>query len=100
MGYTKVCNHPQSSTTIHNHSKNHPQPSTTTYNYPQNHPQPPITIHNHPKVIQKNQNLSQTVICYCTLDANAETDAGFDSNMKQWYIYMCACVSVYKLYIL
>ena len=65
------------------------QPSTTTH-----HPQPPKkTTHNHPKVTQKSQNLSQT--CYCNLDVNAETGVSFDSDMKQWYIYMFVCVYIY-----
>ena len=32
MGYTKVCNQPQPSTTTHNH----PQPATTTQKLPKN----------------------------------------------------------------
>ena len=48
-GYTKVCNHPQSPTTIHNHLKTHPQPSTTTHN----HPQLPTTFQHHPQLPKK-----------------------------------------------
>ena len=83
--YTKVCNHPQPSTTTH-----HPQPPKKTTH---KHPELPRTIHNHPKVTQKSQNLSQT--CYCTLDVNAETGVSFDSDMKQWYIYMFVFVYMY-----
>ena len=96
MGCTKVCNHPQPPTTTHNHLQsstiihNHSQPLTTTHN----HPEPPTAIQNYPKGTQKSQNLPPTAICYCTLDANIETDVGFDSSIKQWYIYMFACVSV------
>ena len=71
MGYAKVCNQPEPSTTIHNHpqppatihnhpqpsatTRDHPQPPTTILNYPQlsttthNHPQLPTTIHNQPQ---------------------------------------------------
>ena len=95
MGYTIYAtthNNPQPPTT----SQSYPEPPTTTqkttHNPPENHPQLPTTIHKYPKVTQKSQNLSQ--LCYCTLDVNTETDVAFDSDMKQWYIYMCACVSV------
>ena len=104
IGYTKVYNHPQSSKAIHNHlqpftiiqksTHNHPHPSTTTHNHPQlstttqkstyNHPQPFPTTQKLPR-----QNLSQTAICYCSLD---------DSDMKEWYMYMCVCLCVYILY--
>ena len=88
-------------TTIHNHH-NHSQLPTTSHNHPKIHaqppPKPPTTIHNQPKVTQKKQNLLQTAICYCTLDVNTETDLSFDSDMKQWYIYRRACVSVCMLY--
>ena len=93
----------QPPTIIHNHPQPLKKPPTTIHNHLQPSTKPPRTTQNRlqsPKSYPKNQNLSQTVICYCTLDANTETDVGFDSNMKQWYIYICACVSVYKLYIL
>ena len=111
---TTIHNQPQLAATTHNYPKppttihNYPQPPTTTHNHLQlstttqktttttqkNHPQPPITIHNDPTVIQKSQNLSQAAIWYCTSDVNTETDVGFDSDMKQWYIWMRACVTV------
>ena len=76
MGYTKVNNLPQPSTTIHNHSQlptppkkppittqktthNHPQQPRTIRNHSQppvttnNFPQPPTTIHNHPQPPKK-----------------------------------------------
>ena len=69
---------------------NHPQPPTitqkTTHNYPQS-----STITQ--KLPQKTQNLSQ--LCYYTLDVSTETDADFDSDMKQWYIYLCMSVCIY-----
>ena len=65
MGYTKVCNHPQA----------------------------PTNIHNHLKVVKKAKTYHKHV-CYCTLDVNTETDVGFDTNMKQRYAYMRACMSV------
>ena len=40
------------------------------------------TTHNHPKITQKSQNLSKTVMLT------------FGNDMKQWYIYMCACLCV------
>ena len=109
MGYTKLRNSPQPSTTTHNH----PQPSTTTHN----HRQPPATMHNYlqpPTTTQKTtqnhlqpsattqklpkiQNSSRTV-CYCTLVVNTETDVGFDTDMKQWYKYMCVRFCVYIFY--
>ena len=74
--YPTIHNHPQTPKTTHNQ----PQPATatqkTTHNYSK-------TIHNHPKVAQKSQNLSQTALCYCTLDVNTETEVGFDSDIKQ-----------------
>ena len=73
------------------------QPPTTIHN----HLQPSTTIqkntHNHPKITQKSQNLSQTVML-CILDVNPETDVDFDSDMKQWHIYMCVCLCAYILY--
>ena len=126
LSYTKVYDYPQSPTTIHNHpqpcttTQNHPQPPTTTHSHPQpsasthnysqppttthNHPQPSITIHNHPQPSTTTQKLPKKAktchkqLCYCTLDVNTETDVGFDSDMKQWYIYMCVRVCVYILY--
>ena len=109
MGYTKVCNHPQPSTTthnIHNQSQpftithNHPQTTTTTHNHPQppttihNHPQPSKTIHNNPKITQKSHNLLQTVMLLL-LDVNTETEVAFDGGMKQ-YIYIYIHIYIYK----
>ena len=51
---------------------------------------PPTTTQKLPK----NSKLA-TKFCYCTLDVNTETDLGFDSDVKQWYIYMC--VYIYTL---
>ena len=91
LGYTKVCNHPQPPTTIHNHLKLHPQPPPkTTYNYPQ----PSTTTQKLPKKAKT----CHKQLCYFTLDVNTETDVGFGSDMKQWYIYMCVCVCVYILF--
>ena len=87
MGYTKVCNHPEPPTTIHNHPNNYPQTSTTTHNYPKNHPQPSTTTqkttHNHPQLSTTNQKLLKKAKtchkqwCYSTLDVHAETDVEF-----------------------
>ena len=64
------------------------------------------TTHNHPQLPKKTtQKLHQKAktyhkqLCYGTLDVNAETDVDFDSDMKQWYILMCAwvCVCIYFL---
>ena len=44
-GYTKVCNHPQPTTTIYNH----PQPPTTIHNNPQLSTTTRKTTHNPPK---------------------------------------------------
>ena len=87
--YTKVCNHSQPPTTIHNY----PQPSTTAHNHPKNHPQPSTTT----QVSPKNAKTCHKQLCYCILDVNTETDIGFDSDIKQWYIYMRMCVCAYVL---
>ena len=47
-----------------------------------NHPQPSTTTHNHPKITQKSQNLLQTVMLL-HLDVNTETEVDFDSEMKR-----------------
>ena len=58
------------------------------------------TTHNHPKVSTATQQLPKKAktchkqVCYCTLDVNTETDVGFDTDMKQRYAYMRACMSV------
>ena len=62
------------------------QPPATT----QNHPQPPITTQKPPKNYPKKPKLATN--SYCT-----ETDVNFDSDMKQWYRYMCVSVCVYTL---
>ena len=99
MGYTKVCNHPQLPTTTYNH----PQPPTTIHNHLQpsiitnSHQQPSTTIHNHPKVTQKAKTCHKQ-LCYSTLYVNTETYVGFDSDTKQWYIYMRVCLFVYIFY--
>ena len=80
LKYATTHNYPRQSTTTHNHLKNHPQPSTTTQKLP------------------KKAKTCHKQLCYCTLDVNTETDVGFDSDMKQWYIYMCVCVYVCILY--
>ena len=71
MSYAKVCNYPQ--------------PSATTQKATQK-------LHQKAKTYHKQ-------LCYGTLDVNAETDVDFDSDMKQWYILMCAwvCVCTYFL---
>ena len=105
-GYTEVCNHPQPPTTIHDHPHlpatihNHLQQSTTPRNRPKPPKNPPTTIHNHPqppKITQKAK-ICHKKLCYCILDVNTETDADFDSEMKQWYIYMSVRMCVYTLY--
>ena len=68
---------------------NHRQPSTTTHN----HLQPPTTT----QVSPKNAKTCHKQLCYCILDVNTETDIGFDSDIKQWYIYMRMCVCAYVL---
>ena len=81
-------NHPQSPTTILNHL----QPLTIIYN----HPQPP-------KKLPKKVKTCHKQLCYCTLDVNNETDVDFDSDMKQWYIYMCVlsvCLIVYTFQVI
>ena len=91
-GYTKACNHPQPSATTHNHS----QPSTK---------KPPTATYNHPEPFKTTQKLPKKAetcykqLCYCTLDVNTETDVDLDSDMKQWYIYMCVYVSVCRYFI-
>ena len=87
---TTTHNYPQPPTTIHNHQ----QPPTTIHNYPQPPKKPPITIHNHPKVTQKAKTCHKQ-LCYSTLYVNTETYVGFDSDTKQWYIYMRVCLFVY-----
>ena len=82
-------NHPKSTTTIHNY----PQPSTTAHNHPKNHSQPSTTT----QVLLKTAKTCHKQLCYCILDVNTETDVGFDSDMKQWYIYMRMCVCAYVL---
>ena len=72
-------------TTIHNH----PQLPTITHNYPQ----PPTTTQ---KLPPKKQNC-HIQLFYCTSDVNTETDVDFDSDMKQWYIYMRVYLCVYNL---
>ena len=128
MGYTKVYNHLQPSTTtqndrpttIHKHLKNHPQPPRTIHSHPQlqttisNHPQLPTTAHNYPQTpkhahktthnylqpstttikLPKKAKTCHKQLCYCTLDVNTEKDVGFDSDIKQWYIYKCVSVCV------
>ena len=85
-------NHPQLPTTIHNH----PQPSTTPppATTIRNHPQPSTTTqkttHNHQELPKKAKTF-HIQLFYCTLDFNTETDVDFDSDMKQWYIYI-VCV--------
>ena len=72
------------------------QPPTTI----NNHPELPTTIYNHPKSDPhplKKAKRCHKQLRYCTLDVNTETDVGFDSDMKQWYIYMCMCLCVYTL---
>ena len=70
--YTKVCN---------------------PCNYPQPPKKSPTTIHNHPKITQKAKIYDKQLRC-STLDVNSKTGIDFDSDMKQWYIYICLCVSV------
>ena len=74
------------------------QPATTIHSDLQPPKKTPKTTHNHPKITPKSQNLSQ--LCYCTLDVNIETDIDFDSDMKQWCIYMYVCLCVHALYLL
>ena len=90
----------QPPTTIHNPQ----QPPKAIQNHPQRPKKPPTipqkTTHNYPQPSTSTQKLPKKAktchkqLCYCTLDVNTETDVAFDSDMKQWYIYMCACVSV------
>ena len=104
-------NHPQLSKTTHNYPQlsttthNHPQSSTTIHNHPKNHhnhpKKPPTTTHNHPQRPNSYPKKSKLVTSsYMVLisevhsDVNTETDVGFDSDMKQWYIWMRACVTV------
>ena len=120
LKYVTTHNHPKPLTTIHNHPKNHLQPSATSHNHPQlpktihnhpqlpkkpptnihshpkNHPQPTTTIQNHPKITQKSQDLSQTVtLLYSFQMFILKQTLSFDSDTKQWYIYMCVCLCVY-----
>ena len=94
---TTIHNHPQPSTTI----QNHPQPSTTTHNHPQPFTTTQKLTHNQPQPFTTTQKLPEKAkichkqLCYCTLDANTEADVDFDSDMKQWYIYMCVSVCIY-----
>ena len=90
----------QPPTTIHNPQ----QPPKAIQNHPQPPKKPPTipqkTTHNYPQPSTSTQKLPKKAktchkqLCYCTLDVNTEIDVAFDSDMKQWYIYMCACVSV------
>ena len=60
--------------------------------------QPPTTTHNHqqpPKNYPKNPKLI-TNSCVAALEMLILKDVDFDSDMKQWHIYMR--VSVYILY--
>ena len=79
------------------------QPPRTTQNNPKtihNHPQPSKTTHNYPQPSTTTQKLPKKAktchkqLCYRTLDVNTETNVDFDSDMKQWYIYMFVCVFV------
>ena len=77
-------------------TNNHPQLPTTIYNRPQppkKPPQPSTTT----QVSPKNAKTCHKQLCYCILDVNTETDIGFDSDIKQWYIYMRMCVCAYVL---
>ena len=95
MGYTKVCNHSKPSTVTHNH----PQLFTIDHNAPQ----PSTTIHNHPHP-PKNYPKTQRFVTNSDVTLNAlkmlilKQSLTFDSDTKQWYIYMYVCVSVYILY--
>ena len=80
---------------------NDPQPPTTTKKTVCNHPKTPRTIYNHPqpptttqKLPPKNKTCHMQLF-YCTLDVNTETEVDFDTDMKQWYIYMCVYVCIY-----
>ena len=99
LKYASTHNQPQLTRTTHNH----PQPSTTTNNYPQ-----PSTItnkinHNNPKLSATTQKLPKKAkifhkyLCCCTLDSNTEAVAGFDSEMKQWYIHVCLSLCMYLI---
>ena len=79
MGCTKVCNQPQ--------------PFTTTYD----HPQPPKKTPTTTQKLHKKAKTYHKQLCYGTLDVNPETDVDFDSDMKQWHIYMCVCLCAYIL---
>ena len=115
VGYTKVCNYPQPSTTTQKTTHNHPQPAITIHNYPKlstnhpqlpkkpptnihsypkNHPQPTTTIQNHPKITQKSQDLSQTVMLLhfrCSYWNRRWVLIVIRNNG----IYTCVCICVY-----
>ena len=38
--------------------------------------------------------------CYSTLDVHTEIELSFDSDTKQWYVYMCVCLFVYNLQVI
>ena len=38
--------------------------------------------------------------CYSTLDVHTEIELSFDSDTKQWYVYMCVCLCVYNLQVI
>ena len=63
-------------------------------------PQLPINTHNHLQLSTTTQKLPkkaktcQIQLFTCTLEVDSETDVGFDSDIKQWYIYILVCVSV------
>ena len=63
------------------------------YNHPY-HPQPPSTTQKLPKKAKT----CHIQLFYSTLDVNTETGVDFDSDMKQWCIYMRVCVCVYIFY--
>ena len=91
MGYIKVCNHPQRPTTIYNY----PQRPTTIHNQPK---KPPTTTHNHPqtpKNYSKKPRLVTNSDVIPLLMFILKQILSFDSDTKQWYMYMCVYLCEY-----
>ena len=91
MGYIKVRNHPQRPTTIYNH----PQRPTTIDNHQK---KPPTTTHNHPqppKNYSKKPRLVTNSDVIPLLMFILKQILSFDSDTKQWYMYMCVCLCEY-----
>ena len=119
LKYVTTHNHPKPLTTIHNHPKNHPQPSATSHNHPQlpktihkpstttqktthKHPQlpkkPPTTDHNHPEPPKNYSKKPRPVTNSYAIPFQMfilKQTLSFDSDTKQWYIYMCVYLCVY-----